>query len=277
MIDDNTTYKALLKVNQIGKKISNNSKYILSNGIILGYSKQIMSDTEANPVSIGFIDKSILKNINDLGTGKGLLINGNTLYQYSKDYEFDSISEIDDGISINFIYYAVDDNAYIENFKDILRENKFSEDEIKRAEPSNFTINMDMYDLFLNYKKNCKPVQQKTIVSIELKYVYTYNFMYKKAEEVINLLNNYNLVYKEDIEREILDIIIGNNQPVIRKFKLCNGEKIKIRLMKSIFSPIASKNNASISIYNDEDDYVLCAKSECTGVSLFNIYRILKY
>jgi hypothetical protein len=79
------------------------------------------------------------------------------------------------------------------------------------------------------------------------------------------------------IEREILDIIIGNNQPVIRKLLLDNGETIRVRFMKSIFSPIASKNNAGIKIYKSNEKYILVSKIELAGVVLFNIFQILKY
>lgn len=271
-------YKALIKVNNIGKKISLTSNYILSNGIIFGYSKQTMSLTEANPISIGFIDNSLYKKLNGIGDKIGLLIDGNLLYEYSNKYDFDSIDIDQYGMNINYIYYAVDDNAYIENFKQILKNKKFKESEIEKAEISGFTSDMDMYDLLLKYKKEVSPSLEKTIISIQCKFATCDNFMYKYSEKIIDMLLNSECLYEEDeIDRNILDLILSNKQPIIRKLYLNNDKKLKVRLMKSLFNPIASKNNAGIYIYKNNHDYIMSIKIELSGVVLFNIYKVLDY
>jgi hypothetical protein len=278
-IDQTSVYKTLLKVNQIGKKMAPHSKYIISNGVLMAYSKQEMGDTEANPVSIGFIDDKLYKKLEGLGDTIGIKINGNDLYKMSQEYDFDSIEYCEDEecIKINFVYYDINNNSYEENFKNILRSKGFNESDIETASMLNYTNNMDMYDLFLQYKKTTEPQKEKTFINIICKFVNCDNFMYKKSNNVVNMLNESELLYNEDIEREILDIIIGNNQPVIRKLLLDNGETIRVRFMKSIFSPIASKNNAGIKIYKNDDKYILVSKIELSGVVLFNVFQILKY
>ena len=117
--DQTSVYKNLLKINQVGKKMAPHSKYIISNGILISYSKQEMGDTEANPVSIGFIDDKIYKKLEGLGDNIGIKINGNDLYKTSQEYDFDSIEYCEDEecIKINFVYYDINNNSYEENFK----------------------------------------------------------------------------------------------------------------------------------------------------------------
>lgn len=270
-------YKTLLKVNQIGKKLSNTSEYILSNGIILGYSKQEMSDTEANPVSVGFIDKSLHKKLDGLGDHIGLLINGDDLYEHSKNDEFDSIEISKDSIIINFVHYSVNESSYEENFKDLLRSKGYSDEDIEISYMSNYMNNIDIYDLFLKYKKDYVPVKEKSIIGFKCYFAYTNNYMYKKSENIISELTNSKLLYTENINRDILDIMLTSKQPVIRKCELMNGNNIKVRLMKSLFMPISSKNDAYIHIFESSKRYLLITQIELTGVTLFNIFQIVDY
>lgn len=278
-IDQTSVYKNLLKVNQVGKKMASHSEYIISNGILIAYSKQEMGDTEANPVSIGFIDDKIYKKLEGIGDNIGIKINGDELYKTSQEYDFDSIeyNEEERCIKINFVYYSINNDSYEKNFKNILLSKGFNNDDIETASMLNYTNNMDMYDLFLNYKKTTEPQKEKTFISVLCKFVKDDNFMSNKSNKVIDMLIDADLLYEEDIDREILDIIISNNQPVIRNLILNNGETIKIRFMKSIFSPIASKNNAGIRIYKYYRKYILASKIELSGVILFNIFQILNY
>ena len=278
-IDQTSVYKTLLKINQVGKKMAPHSKYIISNGVLIAHSKQGMGDTEANPISIGFIEDKLYKKLEGLGDNIGIKINGNDLYKMSQEYDFESIDycEDDECVKINFVYYSINNNTYEENFKDILRSKGFDDNDIERSAVLNYTNNMDMYDLFLNYKKTTEPQKEKTFISIICKFVKTNNFMNKKSDTIIDELTNSELLYDEDIERDILDIIISNSQPVIRKLLLSNGDTIRVRFMKSIFSPIASKNNAGIKIYKSDDKYILVSSIELSGVTLFNIFQILKY
>ena len=278
-IDETSVYKNLLKINQVGKKMAPHSKYIISNGVLLAYNKQAMGDTEANPVSIGFIDEKLYKKIEGIGDNIGIKINGDELYQFSKEYDFDSIEYDNEKycLKINFVYYSINNNSYEEKFKDILRSKGFKDDEIETSSMLNYTNNMDMYDLYLNYKKTTEPQKEKTVITLNYKSVDISNYMFNKSNKVINTLSESELLYDEDIEREILDIIISNNQPVIRKLLLSNGETVKVRFMKSIFSPIASKNDAGIKIYKYEDKYILVSKINLSGVILFNIFQILVY
>ena len=156
--DQTSVYKTLLKINQVGKKMASHSKYIISNGILITYSKQEMGDTEANPVSIGFIDDKLYKKLEGLGDNIGIKINGNDLYKMSQEYDFDSIeySEAEECIKINFVYYDINNNSYEENFKNILKEKGFKEEDIETASMLNYTNNIDMYDLFSIFNFSAK-------------------------------------------------------------------------------------------------------------------------
>lgn len=278
-IDQTSVYKTLLKINQVGKKMAPHTKYIISNGILIAYNKQAMGDTEANPVSIGFVEDKLHKKLEGIGDSIGVKVNGDELYKMSQEYDFDSIEYCEDEqcLKVNFVYYSINNNSYEENFKNILRDKGFKDQDIETASMLNYTNNMDMYDLFLNYKKNVSPQKEKTFINVICKFVNVDNFMIKKSDKIIDELNESELLYDEDIEREILDIIISTNQPVIRKLYLINDEVLRVRFMKSIFSPIASKNNAGIKIYKSNKRYILVSKIELAGVTLFNIFQILKY
>ena len=89
--DQSSVYKTLLKINQVGKKMAPHSKYIISNGILIAYSKQAMGDTEANPISIGFIEDKLYKKIEGIGDNIGIKINGNE--SVSMNIEFDSYKQ----------------------------------------------------------------------------------------------------------------------------------------------------------------------------------------
>ena len=101
-IDQTSVYKNLLKVNQVGKKMAPHSNYIISNGILIAYSKQEMGDTEANPVSVGFIDDKIYKKLEGIGDNIGIKINGEDLYKTSQEYDFDSIEYDENGLKVIF-------------------------------------------------------------------------------------------------------------------------------------------------------------------------------
>ena len=268
-------YKTLLKVNQVGKKLTTNSKYILNNGIVFGYSKQEMSDVEANPVSIGIIDEKLCKKINGFDR-YGLLIDGNELYKMSQEYDFDHISLSPESININFVYYAVDDNKYIEDFQNLLKDKGFKDEDIKIAAGTNYTSNIDMYDLYLGYKKNVEPSNTKHFCVVKCYFTNINNFMYKKVSEIIYKIHDSKSIYEEDIKQEILDIITGSAQPVIRNLHSNIGD-ISIRLMKSMFNPISTKNSAALSIRIYNEDLYLITITNNPAVTIFNIFKIIKY
>mgnify|MGYP001400403683 CR=1 FL=1 len=270
-------YKTLIKVNQIGKKLSPHSKYILSNGIMMSHNKQEMSDIIANPVSIAIIDNSLHKKLAGIGDIIGIKIDGNLLYKYSQEYEFDNMEVAEDGVNINFVYYSVNEDSYNKNFREIPLKKGFTDIEISYAAQMNYTSNMDMYDLFLTYKKNYEPVKEKTYISILCKYANQTNFLYKKSEKIINLLNESELVYGEDMVQDIFNIVFNSNQPVTRKFELSTGETIKIRLMKSLFNPVSTKSTVGINIYKYKDIYILTTRIDSAGITVFNVYQILNF
>jgi len=270
-------YKALLKANQIGKKLAPHSNYILSNGIMISHDEQEMSVTIANPISIGIIEKSLYKKLEGIGDKIGILICGNTLYKYSQEYEFGNIEITNDGIKVNFVYYSLNEDSYDKNFVKILLSKGFKADEISYAATTNYTSNMDMYDLFLDYKKNYEPVKEKTYISVLCEYVTEDNYLFKKSEKAINLLNKSELVYEEDIIQDIFNIIFTAEQPVTRKFELNTGKQIKVRLMKSLFNPVSTKSSTGLSIYKYKDMYLLVSRADVTGVTVFNIYQILDF
>ena len=128
--EQKTIYKNLLKINQVGKKMAPHSNYIVTNGILIAYNKQGMSDTEANPVSIGVIDDKLLKGLYSIGDNIGIKINGDDLYKASQEYEFDSLelNEEAECFKINFIYYSINESSFEDNFKDILRSKGYKEE-----------------------------------------------------------------------------------------------------------------------------------------------------
>lgn len=275
--DSNSIYKSLIKINQIGKKLAPHSHYILSNGCLLSHTKQEMADIIANPITIAFIDNKLLKGIDGLGNNIGILIDGDNLYKYSQEYEFENIEILENGININFIYYSVNSSTYDDDFKKILKDKGFSDDDISLAAVNNYTSNMDIYDLYLKYKKTYEPKKEKTLISLFCEYAKTNNFMYKKCEYAIDLLNNSNLLYDDDIIQEVLDIITDAKQPKVKTFNLNNGKEIKIRLMKSIFNPISAKSIAGIMILQYKNIYILVSRIIVSGITVFNIFRILDF
>ena len=269
-------YKSLLKVNQIGKKLSPNSLYILTNGVMISYYEQEMSDTEANHIGMAFLDNSLHKKLDGIGDNIGILIDGDKLYELSKNYDFDSISLTKHGININFIYYAVNESNYEERFKDILRAKKFSEDEILIASNNDYKNNIDIYDLYLKYKKENKPVEERSTISTTCKFITTDNYMYQKTHNIINEINNSELLYYDDIQEEILNLVLNSRHAITLKFPV-EGKDFKIRFMKSLFNPITSKSTSSILIYKNSNRYLLGIQINLTGMIVVKIYSIVNY
>lgn len=275
--NSDTIYKALIKINQIGKKLSPDSIYILSNGLLLSYRKQTMSEVEANPISIASIDKSLYKKIDGLGDNIGIKIDGDKLYNFSKEYEFKNIDISNDGVLFNFIYFAVNNTKYEDTFKEILLEKGFSKDEIEYHSRLGFKNNMDMYDLYNKYRTKNEPKKEETTISLLCKYAYIDNPIYKKCNKLIDHIYDADLLYCKNIESEILEIITASKQPVTKTFGLNNGNKIKLRLMKSLFNPISTKSNAEITILKNKDTYYLIVHVLNSGIDVFNIYKVLVY
>lgn len=277
MLDNQeTVYKTLIKINQIGKKLAGHSRYILSNGLMLSHTKQEMGDVEANPISIAIISDKLLNKLEGISDNIAIKIDGNLLYKYSQDYDFDSIEIREDLVLINFIYYSVSEDGYEKGFEDLLKKNGFSESDIELAKSSNYTTNMDMYDLLLEYKKSYTPIEEKTYISIECPFVKK-SFIINKANNIISEMDDSEVVYIEDLEGDLLEFVTSARQPVTRTCKLVNGEILRLRLMKSLFNPIASKHTAKIKVYQNSKRFILCSVVNIPDIIVFNIFQVIKY
>ena len=121
MLDQKTIFSNLKKCNQIGKKLSSDGIYILVSGMMIGYDDLPLDATEANSLSISFIESKILEKM-DAIPYIGIMIDGNKLYQMASEFDFDRISIDSQYLNIEFIGYETSDSQVIDDFRAAAKE-----------------------------------------------------------------------------------------------------------------------------------------------------------
>ena len=138
---------------------------------------------------------------------------------------------------------------------------------------------IDLYELYLKYKKTFKPKESHTEFDLKCKIISEDDRILKKAKSIKHDLKQYDEVSRKDIEDEIYTRIIESDKPVLMKFKTDN-KKYKLRLMKSLFKTCVKSSKSYISILdNDENDNIFYSLIHVInkGFDTVNIYKCINY
>lgn len=271
-MDNETIYKALKKCNNIGKKMGSGS-YILVDGILMAESFVEEDDTKSVPFSIAFLDDKTISQLDALSY-IGLEIDGLKLYEYSNQYDFGGFTIGNDSIDIIFNTTYEDNKGYINKFKDILRSKGYTDDQIAFHEFSMYKSDINVYEEYIKYKKNNKPEQIATTISLPMKIIDKDNYFLKNGNRIIDSLSNQNLLYEKELVSEVYNEILDSKSPM----ELSVGD-IKIRLMKSVFVTGSTKSDASILLYDTpkKDILYMVIKITTSSITVCNIYKIHNY
>lgn len=280
----NNMYSALKKCNNIGKKLSLNSDYVICKGMILGYFTDPGDDTtapglDASHISVSFMDSTVLKNMGALA-GIGLYINGDELYRYIQDYKFNSFMVDDDYVHVVYDRTCVDDSSFLHDFKEHALNLGYNKDKINTSINCNFSDDIDLYDIYLKYKKSYVPTENTIQDHFRMKRLYDCdtNKIISKCNRVIDNLLECEYESEKDISDEVLSKILNSNMPMLMNFNIGNGNIFKLRLMKSLFKTASAKSSANIKILHYRDDiyYVIIAVST-SGFMTYHVYKTLFY
>lgn len=272
-------YKSLCKINKIAKNMANDSTYILSNGIILAYNTQPQDDDEAYPVSIGLISDKLYKDLRYFNYG--IYIDGDALYQHQQKYDFQDMSIVKKDnsyyLQIHYQTMCIPDNDYDNKLEKYLQK-FYTIDEIIRHRNKDYTTSIRMYNKVLEFRDNYEPIEELIDTVLEFRFVNSDNYIYKKCSTIIKNIENSIERYDNRIDDDIINTIIQSTQPFTMKLTLNDNTTIRLRIMKSLLTPISTKHNGvTFRVLEFNEIYILISKVDMTDVISCNMYQIVKY
>lgn len=278
MIDHKSIFSSLKKCNQIGKKLATDGKYILTNGMMIGYKKPDQDETEAVGLGVAFIENKILSKMDALPF-MNIEIDGNLLYQTYQDCEFIKFSIDKDNLYIEF--KATETEEEFVGFRELALKKGFKEDDINLGISTNFdkTVDIDLYELYINYKKTYKSKTKIVTKNIICKRIYKIgdSKILKKSKKIFTKLEKCNFLGYKELQSEIFDKLINATQPIEFKINLENNEIYSLRLMKSILNGATSKTNCEIRLLGNDDYSYLIVELDVSGFIICNIFRVIKF
>lgn len=280
-MDVKKCFNALKKCNEIGKKMTPCSKYILINGMIIAYQNIFDKDDKdmytAQGLNISFIDDKICKDLDAL-CYIPLLIDGIELYRISKEYEFNRFKIDDDFLYLIYRGLYTDAESFNDDFIKFAMGKGFNKSHIKNELSSNFNNDIDLYEIYINYKKTYKPKEIYKEFIIKCKILYKENTIINKSNEIIKDLLNCEYISKKELDCEIWQRILNSGKPVTLKFKENNNELFKIRLMKSLFKTATTSSKINIKLIKKSDNiYYAIINIINKGFQTNIIYKTIKY
>ena len=272
-------FSSLKKCNQIGKKLSTSGKYILIDGMMIGYQKPKMDETEANGLGISFIENKLLSKMDGLPY-IGVEIDGNELYQVYQDSEF--IKFMIDSTYLYLEFKSTETEEESDGFKELALEKGFKESDIDIGLATNFdsTTDIDLYELYINYKKTYKP--KTKVVTKTIKYRIIKNVedckILRKTRKVFKRIENAKFLGYKELQPEIFDKLFNATQPI--EIKINNeitNDVFILRLMKSVLNTATSKSNCEMRLLDCGEYSYLIVEIGISGFITCNIYRVVNY
>lgn len=267
-------FSTLKKCNQIGKKLSKNGYYLLVSGMMIGYTFQDMDETEASSLSISFIENKLLDKLDALPY-IGLIIPGNDLYQISQECEFNQFTIDKDNLYIEFTATETTDVSFNNDFKEVAIAQGFDANNIDIGLQSDFSNDIDLYELFINYKKTYKPKIQITTKSILCKIINDNNKILKKSNSIIKNISNGEFLGYKELSTEVFERILMATQPIELNIQIKNNGQYTLRVMKSIFTTATTKSMCELRIIRSGDFDYLIVEISTAGFVTCNIYKVI--
>lgn len=271
-MDTESIYKALIKCNNIGKKMGNGI-YVIVDGLLVSESDLDDDDTKSTPFSIAFLDDKLVKQMDALSF-IGLEIDGLKLYEYNNKYTFNRFEVDDKYVNVLFNTTYEDIDGFKDNFNNLLKEKGYSNEQIKYHELMNYEADINVYEYYIKYKKQNNPEVINTTISLKMKIVKKDNRYIKKANEIIDLLSYRQVIGEKELMSEIYTKIISSTSPIE-----LSVNNINLRMMKSLFVTGSTKSDVYIRLYDSDNDnisyMVLYIKTSSTTVC--NIYKVINY
>lgn len=276
-------YSAFKKCNEIGKKMTSSSLYVLVNGMIIAYQntfdKDDKEDYVAYGVNISFIDEKFCKDLDAL-CYIPILVNGTDVYRMDKEYDFDRFEINDDYLFLVYKGLQVDESDFTNDFIELAKSKGFNESHIKDEILCNFANDIDLYELYLNYKKTYQPTEKHREFKIQCEILKSENNIIKKSNEITNQLLNTEFIMEKEIDDNIYQRIINSGKPTTLKFKDDNENEIfKLRMMKSLFKTASATSKISVKLCKNEDDdfYYVLLNIINKGFHTVIIYRAIDF
>ncbi len=265
-------FNALKKCNQIGKKLAT-GKYILVSGMMIGYDELDPLETEAYGLSVCFIENKLLSKM-DAIPYIGIEIDGNELYQVSQECKFIKFTVDSSYLNIEFDMVTTTDSSFNDEFMNLAIDKGYDKDEIKTEINNMFANNIDLYELYLNFKKEYKPQTKNIIKTVRCKIIDKHNNILKKSKDIINDLKVSHFLGYKELRPEIIERILGSSQPINVQVDTENT-KFSIRIMKSLLVSATSKSNCEFRIFeNNKFSYLVVEVSNSNFITC-TIYKII--
>lgn len=276
MTDHKTIFSSLKKCNQVGKKLSSSGKYILIDGMMIGYQKPEMDETEAVGLGISFIEEKILNKM-DAIPYIGIEIDGNLLYQTCQECEFIQFTIDKKFLYIEFKALEADDES--NSFKEYAIEKGYKPKDIDIGLSSNFANDIDLYELYINYKKSYKPKMKTVIKSIDCRIIKDINDskILKKCRKIIKQLEQSKFLGYKELQPEIFERLFTASQPIELKINIDDDKIYPIRLMKSVLNTATSKSTCEIRLLSCDDFSFLVIEITSSGFITCNVYRVINF
>lgn len=282
-MDAKKCFTALKKCNEIGKKMTQSSIYILINGMIIGYQDEFSRDDKeeyaAHGLAISFIDEKICKDLDAL-CYIPLLINGTDIYRMNKEYDFDRFEIDDDYLYLIYKGLGADESDFVNDFIQFAKSKGFDEHHISTEIDCNFTNDIDLYEIYLNYKKTYQPKEKYMEFKINCEILKEENNIVKKSNDIINLLSNTKLISEKNIDTDIYQRVLNSGKPTTLKFRDNDENEIfKLRLMKSLFKTASTTSKIFIKLCKNinDDFYYVLLNIVNKGFHTVMIYRAIDY
>ena len=281
-MDNKKCFTAFKKCNEIGKKMTPSSEYVLTNGMIIAYQNKFPKDDKdelsAYGVNISFIDNKICENLDALYYIP-LLVNGSDVYRMNKEYKFDRFEVDNDYVYLIYKGLHADDSDFINDFLELGESKGFHKSYIQSEINNNFNNDIDLYELYINYKKIYKPKERYKEFKLKCKILKEKNNILKKSDEIIEKLSNCKYISEKDMDSEIYQRIINSEKPTVFRFKdNKNNDIFRVRLMKSLFKTSTTSSKIHIKILKDDEDfYYILLNIINRGFHTVIIYKAINY
>lgn len=278
MTNHKEIFTALKKCNQVGKKLASNGKYILTDGMMIAYKKPEQDETEANGLSVAFIDNKVMSKMDALPF-MNIEIDGNLLYKISQEGEFIQFTADRNNLYIEYNAYELEDIS--DKFREFAMSKGFKEEEINLALETNFENNtdIDLYELYLKYsKKNEQVVTVSKTAAFKRIKKQEESKILKKCVKTLNKLNGCRFIGYEELSSEDMEKLVNSTQPIEFKIKSDDdNETYIIRLMKSILSGANAKAACELRLFNNGKHLYLIVEIGVSGFIICNLFRVVNF
>lgn len=280
-MDIKKCFNALKKCNEIGKKMTQSSVYVLINGMIIAYQnkydKDDKNDYVAYGVNISFASDKICKDLDAL-CYIPLVINGIDFYRMNKEYQFNRFEINDDYLFIIYRGLFTNNSDFNNDFIQIAKSKGYHESYIQSEINNGFNNDIDLYEIYLKYKKTYKPKEEYKEFKIKCKILKKENDIINKSNDIISKLKSCEYVSEKKIDPEIYKKIMNSGRPTVFKFRDDDDNEIfKIRLMKSLFKTASTTSNVNIKLLKNKEFYYILLNIINKEFHTVIIYKAINY